>query len=233
MTLLLLLLFAGGFVSFKFILPLQKSAEKNGPDTAPRDFALQTDAALSLPDPQPALAQKVPNPLGNLYWGELHVHTAESFDARLFGTTLTIEDAYRFAKGEPLENVSGEVMQLTRPLDFVAITDHAEGFGTATHCDQEGLTISERIACWLAFEPNPQIFQILTERVRGKAAPGDPSTPAGIYQPKSRRSPKPGAFPTCRFGERALERCLNNAVEDWSRYVELADAYYEPGELTT
>ena len=233
MTLSLLLLLAVGFVSVKFILPLQKSAEKNGPDTAPRDFALQTDAALALPDPQPALAQKVPNPQGNLYWGELHVHTAESFDARLFGTTLTIEDAYRFAKGEPLENVSGEVMQLTRPLDFVAITDHAEGFGTVTHCDEEGLTISERMACWLAFEPNPQIFQILTESIRGKAAPGDPSTPAGIYQPKTRRSPKPGAFPTCRFGERALERCLNNAVEDWSRYVELADAYYEPGELTT
>lgn len=233
MTLSLLLLLAVGFVSVKFILPLQKSAEKNGPDTAPRDFALQTDAALALPDPQPALAQKAPNPQGNLYWGELHVHTAESFDARLFGTTLTIEDAYRFAKGEPLENVSGEVMQLTRPLDFVAITDHAEGFGTVTHCDEEGLTISERMACWLAFEPNPQIFQILTESIRGKAAPGDPSTPAGIYQPKTRRSPKPGAFPTCRFGERALERCLNNAVEDWSRYVELADAYYEPGELTT
>ena len=128
MTLSLLLLLAVGFVSVKFILPLQKSAEKNGPDTAPRDFALQTDAALALPDPQPALAQKVPNPQGNLYWGELHVHTAESFDARLFGTTLTIEDAYRFAKGEPLENVSGEVMQLTRPLDFVAITDHGRRF---------------------------------------------------------------------------------------------------------
>ena len=51
MTLSLLLLLAVGFVSVKFILPLQKSAEKNGPDTAPRDFALQTDAALALPDP--------------------------------------------------------------------------------------------------------------------------------------------------------------------------------------
>ena len=72
----------------------------------------------------------------NLYWGELHLHTAESFDATLFGNSLGIEDAYRFAKGEPLSTAGGEVMQLSRPLDFVAITDHAEGFGTRTHCDE-------------------------------------------------------------------------------------------------
>ena len=80
-------------------------------------------------------------------------------------------------------------MQLSRPLDFVAITDHAEGFGTRTHCDDPNLSLGERAACWLANEPNPMIFKTLTKGVRGTATPGDPSKPAGVYQPATRQSP--------------------------------------------
>ena len=228
-----LLLAVAGLIWIKLIIPLQASADKNGPATAARDYALQDDSKLTLPVPQAAIYQAAPNPDMNLYWGELHLHTSESFDATLFGNTLTIDDAYRFAKGEPLNSPGGETMQLSRPLDFVAITDHAEGFGTRTHCDSPDLSLAERAACWLANEPNPMIFQVLTSAVRGTAAPGDPSKPAGVYQRTSRQSPKPGAFPTCRFGDNAVERCYQNARNDWARYVELADKYYEPGELTT
>jgi uncharacterized protein DUF3604 len=232
-----LLLAATGFIWVKFLMPLQASADRNGPATAPRDYALQDNSKLTPPSPQAAVGQAAPNPTlysnTNLYWGELHLHTSESFDATLFGTTLGIEDAYRFAKGEPLASPSGEVMQLSRPLDFVAITDHAEGFGTRTHCGDADLSLSERAACWLVNEPNVEIFRMLTKAARGKVVPSDPSLPAGVFQPTSRTSPKPGAFPTCRFGDGALERCLRNAGSDWARYVELADQYYEPGELTT
>ena len=228
-----LLLAIAGLIWIKLIMPLQASADKNGPETAARDYALQDDSKVTLPAPQAGIYQAAPNPDMNLYWGELHVHTSESFDATLFGNTLTIDDAYRFAKGEPLNSPGGQVMQLSRPLDFVAITDHAEGFGTRTHCNSPDLSLAERAACWLANEPNPMIFQILTSAVRGTAAPGDPSKPAGVYQRTPRQSPKPGAFPTCRFGDDALERCYQNAKNDWARYVELADKYYEPGELTT
>lgn len=228
-----LLLVIAGFVWVRLLMPLQESADRNGPETAAHDYALQDDSKLTLPTPQPAAYQAAPNPDMNLYWGELHLHTAESFDASLFGTTLGIEDAYRFARGEALSSPSGEVMQLSRPLDFVAITDHAEGFGTRTHCDNTGLSLSERAACWLANEPNPMIFQILVNRARGKATPGDPSKPAGVYQQTSRKPLRPGAFPTCRVGDGAVERCFNNALVDWARYVELADRHYEPGVLTT
>ena len=112
--------------------------------------ALQDDGKLNLPTPQASVYQTAPNPRMNLYWGELHLHTAESFDASLFGTILGVEDAYRFARGEPLKSPGGEVMQLSRPLDFVAITDHAEGFGTRTHCGNPDLSAAERAACWLA-----------------------------------------------------------------------------------
>ena len=228
-----LLLVGIGFIWIKFLLPLQQSADRNGPETAARDYALQDDSRLTLPDPQAAVYQAAPNPDMNLYWGELHLHTAESFDASLFGNTLGVEDAYRFASGEPLTTAGGEVMQLSRPLDFVAITDHAEGFGTRTHCHDANLSLAERAACRLANEPNPKIFQILTGRVRGKAVPGDPSKPAGVYQPVLRQPPRPDSFPTCKFGEDALERCVKNARVDWARYVELADRYNEPGVLTT
>lgn len=227
----LVLLVAIGFVLFKYVLPLRAAADRSGPETAARDFALQDNSRLDLPGPQPASYPASPNPDGNLYWGELHVHTAESFDASLFGNSLSVEDAYRFAKGEPLRSAGGEVMQLSRPLDFVAITDHSEGFGTRTHCGTAGLSWRERAACWLANEPNPKIFQLLVKRP--KPEPGDPSKPAGVYQPTKREPPKPGAFPTCKQGEGALDRCAKNSLNDWARFIKLADKYYEPGKLTT
>lgn len=228
-----LLLIAIGFVWVKYVIPLQSAADRFGPDSVARDYALQDDGRVTAPTAAPAAYAELHDPDMRLYWGELHVHTAESFDALLFGTTLGIEDAYRFAKGEPLTTPGGEVMQLSRPLDFVAITDHAEGFGTRTHCDDPNLSLGERGACWLAHEPNPMIFQILVGNARGKAMPGDPSMPAGVYQQTSRTPLRPGAFPTCRFGDEAYERCIKNLSTDWTRYVDLADKYYEPGTLTT
>jgi hypothetical protein len=228
-----LLVAVAGLVWVKLLMPFQASADQNGPDTAARDYALQDDSKLTLPSPQAAIYQAAPNPDMNLYWGELHLHTTESFDATLFGNTLSIEDAYRFAKGEPLSTPGGEVMQLSRPLDFVAITDHAEGFGTRTHCDDPNLKLAEHAACWLANEPNPMIFRTLTDAIRGTAAPGDPSKPVGVYQRTTRQPLKPGAFPTCRVGDGATERCRKNAVNDWARYIDLANQYNEPGKLTT
>ena len=60
----------------------------------------------------------------NVYFGDLHIHTRYSFDAFLFGTRTNPDDAYAFARGEPLRHPSGFDMQLDRPLDFYAVTDH-------------------------------------------------------------------------------------------------------------
>ena len=40
-------------------------------------------------------------PLRKAWYGDLHVHTAASFDATAFGTLATADDAYRFARGMP------------------------------------------------------------------------------------------------------------------------------------
>mgnify|MGYP006239862313 FL=1 len=70
-----------------------------------------------------------PNPDKNAYFGDLHVHTANSFDAYTFGTISTPADAYRFAQGEAIPHPTGYKIQLKKPLDFYAVTDHAVFLG--------------------------------------------------------------------------------------------------------
>ena len=66
-----------------------------------------------------------PNPDKNAYFGDLHVHTSNSFDAYTFGTIASPADAYRFAKGHAIPHPTGYQIQLKKPLDFYAVTDHA------------------------------------------------------------------------------------------------------------
>jgi hypothetical protein len=67
-----------------------------------------------------------------LYWGDTHVHTSYSFDVYLFGTfNATPDTAYRFARGLPVVSpVTGTRWQLSRPLDFLVVADHAEVLGS-------------------------------------------------------------------------------------------------------
>ena len=64
-----------------------------------------------------------------VYWGDTHLHTANSADAFGFGARLGPEDALRFARGEPVMSSTGIKAQLSRPLDFLVIADHSEGLG--------------------------------------------------------------------------------------------------------
>ena len=71
-----------------------------------------------------------PNPLKNVYFGEQHLHTANSPDAFAMGTRNTVDDAYRFAKGEAVKKLlDGTTVQKKTPYDWCAVTDHAEFLG--------------------------------------------------------------------------------------------------------
>lgn len=68
-------------------------------------------------------------------FGDLHVHTAFSLDANLQGTRVMPREAYRFAMGEAITPPgSKDPVRIDRPLDFAAITDHAEFLGFVAAC---------------------------------------------------------------------------------------------------
>jgi len=71
----------------------------------------------------------------NLYWGDLHIHTALSLDAYAFGTTADPRDAYAFARGQELTLPDESTrIKLQRPLDFASVTEHAETFDVMYLC---------------------------------------------------------------------------------------------------
>ena len=87
---------------------------------------------LSVVDPEPGSTPGY-NEEKNLYFGDLHVHTKHSFDAYIFGTTATPDDAYEFAKGSAIFHPLGYEMQIREPLDFYAVTDHGMLLGMVEH----------------------------------------------------------------------------------------------------
>ena len=62
-------------------------------------------------------------------FGETHLHTMASFDAGAFGARLTPRDAFRFGMGDEVVSSSGIPVRLSRPLDFVVVTDHSDNMG--------------------------------------------------------------------------------------------------------
>ncbi|MDP7405010.1 MAG: DUF3604 domain-containing protein [Porticoccaceae bacterium] len=72
------------------------------------------------------LSQELDSYPVNLFWGDTHVHTYLSSDAFATGTTITSDQAYRFAKGERIKANGGQYASIRTPLDIIMIADHAE-----------------------------------------------------------------------------------------------------------
>lgn len=87
------------------------------------------EAVQTEPDYSPFVGRSYPD---QVLFGDLHFHTEISFDAGLIGTSLNIHDAFQVARGERIISNTGQPVQLIRPLDFLAITEHAELLGLST-----------------------------------------------------------------------------------------------------
>jgi hypothetical protein len=80
-------------------------------------------------------------PQKTTFFGDLHVHTRYSLDARTQGTRTTPAQSYQFALGKEIgiqpwteDGKSLRSMQLSRPLDFAMVSDHAELIGEVHMC---------------------------------------------------------------------------------------------------
>ncbi len=83
-------------------------------------------------------------------FGDTHFHTNLSFDAGLVGTRLTMDEGYRFARGEKVISNTGQPVQLIRPLDFLVITDHAELIGLAPMIQESNpLLLADPWGAWV------------------------------------------------------------------------------------
>ena len=144
-------------------------------------------------------------------YGDLHVHTSWSADAYAGGLRLGPNDAYRFARGEAVALRNGASTQLKVPLDFVAITDHAENFTTHLACTTPGLPEFETDQCRQVRSGMDQesMLKIAFER--------------GIARPALRD-------PVLCADE---SRCLDLAKSTWQRIQDTANSFNDPGRFTT
>ena len=152
------------------------------------------------------LAHAEKNPLRDVFFGESHVHTSWSFDAFVFGTTLTgPEEAYQFAMGKPVRHPGGYMVQLKRPLDFEAVTDHSEYMGTVR----------------LANDPNSDLSKLaIAEKLKVKTK----EDVQKVY-----------LFLATSLITQPIPELINPEVAGavWKRVAEAADKYYQPGKFTT
>jgi hypothetical protein len=164
----------------------------------PTGFGARTGEAVPIAaDPRPA-----GNPLNNAYFGDLHVHTKISIDSFLRSNMLKQEDAYRFAHGEKVTVAGGETIQLTRPLDFVALTDHSESFPLYDMCTEGTGPASKTDFCL-------------------KMKKGDPSLGV-LFQGNDGAGACLGTKEECDAAARRV----------WDHIRKLADAQNQPGRFT-
>jgi hypothetical protein len=150
-----------------------------------------------------------PNPLKNVYFGEQHMHTRNSFDAFTAGVTATWDDAYRFAMGEEIKlSTTGEKMKRRTPYDFVAITDHSEYYGVLKDLIDPDNPLSKS-------DFAKQLQQARTNPEAAKAAINK------LIETLVASEPMP-QYVTSEL-----------RVGNWQKFIKTADKYYKPGKFTT
>ena len=147
-----------------------------------------------------------------VYFGDTHHHTANSGDAFMNGDRLSPEDAYRFARGEEVVSSTGIPAKLSRPLDFLVISDHAEGLGVMyeVYNGNPVMMADETLARWnkMMKAGGSESAQAMNELVSAQA---QGTLPNPVTDP-------------------AIAGPLQKSV--WETYTETAERFNDPGRFT-
>ncbi|MCA0872961.1 DUF3604 domain-containing protein [Seohaeicola saemankumensis] len=141
-------------------------------------------------------------------WGDSHMHTALSYDAPAYSATLMPRDAYRFARGEEVIASHGVPAKLSRPLDWMALTEHSDAMG--------GMT--EMLSGNPDMLADPQILDWY-HRVKG----GGEQAVMSVLEITNMMSD--GTIPPA-FVDKKLARSV------WDDVLEVAEEFNEPGVFT-
>lgn len=163
-----------------------------------------------------------------LLWGDTHLHTSYSFDAFLNNNLTADPDiAYRFAKGQPVIHPYHRArVQLSTPLDFLVVSDHAEFMGGLREIYYNGLQQDDA-------GPIDNILNWYRERTIRKAI--DDREGAPLFRAVLPVSEDPRVAAESWPGERGSSLPVSPSVmkSAWHEIVETADDHYEPGTFTS
>ena len=151
-------------------------------------------------------------------FGDLHIHTRYSFDAFAFGTIATPSDAYRYAKGEAIKHPSGFDMQLTAPLDFYGVTDHAMFLGAVPAASDTSTAFSKL--------PLAKPFHNLNR-------PENLTAASAVDRGQRFSTFIPGVIAGIGDGTIDPEMFNNIAREAWADTIAAAQTHNDPGNFTT
>ena len=165
------------------------------------------------------LSQEIDSYPVNLYWGDTHVHTYLSSDAFATGTTITSDQAYRFAKGERIKANGGQYASIRTPLDFIMIADHAEDLGafaalSSTKSIIEDQKVAEQLLDQLKKLPKPSELVNAENKNKFKSLQNELIQSKGLKQTKFNLSQE-------------FKRDI------WSEVINEAERHYQPGKFTT
>jgi hypothetical protein len=146
-------------------------------------------------------------------WGDSHLHTTLSFDAGIIGNRLPPRDAYRFARGEEVVSSTGQTVRLSRPLDWLAVTDHSDGMGLA------GDVISGK--------PELLAYEQAARWNKGLSEGGDAAVQAGLdlVQTFSQGKMDPDMLALYSPGSKLYKNL-------WEKVIDDAEAFNDPGRFT-